>query len=84
MKDFKSLYVPQGKSIRLWANDNYKGANVGYKESVYCKDTGLRSFIQMNHGTSSKVSSIELITESANKTARKLKKNSQWIDIWGK
>ncbi|EAR86496.1 carboxy-terminal crystallin fold protein 9p (macronuclear) [Tetrahymena thermophila SB210] len=47
LRQYKSLYIPAGKSVRFYTKSNFKGNNNVYTTSVYCQSQSFGSvFIQ--------------------------------------
>ncbi|KAL4474808.1 hypothetical protein ABPG74_001504 [Tetrahymena malaccensis] len=78
LSKYKSLYVPTGKYVRFYSQENFKGTANDNKNSIYCQGSGLVSaFIQKAHsnGFSFETSIQVRDLVSVNKISRKLKPN---------
>ncbi|KAL4512395.1 hypothetical protein ABPG72_005397 [Tetrahymena utriculariae] len=75
---YKSLYVPTGKYVRFYSQENFKGTANDNKNSIYCSGSGLfTSFLQKAHSKGISFETSIQVRElvSINKIYRKLKSN---------
>ncbi|KAL4512397.1 hypothetical protein ABPG72_005399 [Tetrahymena utriculariae] len=78
LRQYKSLYVPAGMSVRFFSKQNFQGNNNAYTSSVYCQGPGFSAALtqKVHQQDSSQHTSIQVSgVNTAKKIYSKLKPN---------